>query len=184
MKRILHLFLPIFLPSLVLFWIFFKIGLVFFGGGYAIIPVIHRELVTNLHLITEQEFIDGTAISQLTPGPVAILATFAGYRIAGIIGALVATLGMFLPGVSLMLLISKNYEKIKNSNFARKILNTIIPVIVGLLVTASLQIGQATMKDPLLLIIFAAAVFMLTKFKTNPALLILASAALGLVLHL
>jgi chromate transporter len=83
-------------PSLfVIFWIFFKIGLVFFGGGYVVLPVIHRELVTNLHLLTEQEFIDGTAISQLTPGPVAIIATFAGFIIANVWGALVGTFAMF-----------------------------------------------------------------------------------------
>ena len=170
-------------PSIfVLFWIFFKIGLVFFGGGYVIIPVIHRELVTNLHLLTEQEFIDGTAISQLTPGPVAILATFAGYRILGVVGALVATFAMFLPGTVLMLFISKNYEKIKNSDFALKILNTIIPVIVGLLIAASWQIGQTTMGGWLDLIILLVSFFLLLRFKVNPAILIIASMFLGLVL--
>ena len=58
-------------PSIfVLFWLFFKIGLIFFGGGYVLIPVLHKELVINLHLLSERQFIDGTAISQLTPGPV------------------------------------------------------------------------------------------------------------------
>ena len=97
-------------PSIfVLFWIFFKIGLVFFGGGYVVFPVIHRELVTNLHLLTEQEFIDGIAISQITPGPIAIIATFAGFIIANTWGALVGTFAMFLPGSALMFFISKNY---------------------------------------------------------------------------
>ena len=63
-------------PLIVVFIVFLKIGFVFFGGGYVAIPVIYRELVTNLHLLTEQQFIDGTAISQLTPGPIAIIATF------------------------------------------------------------------------------------------------------------
>jgi len=172
-------------PSILfVFWIFFKIGLVFFGGGYVVIPIMHRELVTNLHLLTEQEFIDGTAISQLTPGPVAILATFAGYKISGVIGALVATFAMFLPGTALMLFISKSYEKIKNSNLARNVLNTIIPVIVGLLVAASWQIGKNSMGGKLDIIVLITSFFLLIRYKINPAILILASAALGLILHL
>ena len=166
------------------FWIFFKIGLIFFGGGYVVIPIMQRELVTNLHLLTQQEFIDGTAISQLTPGPVAILATFAGYRIAGVVGALVATFAMFLPGTVLMLFISKGYEKIKNSNLALKILNTLIPVIVGLLIAASWQIGKTSLGNKFDLIILLVSFFLITRFKTNPALLILVSALLGLVLQL
>ena len=169
---------------LFVFWIFFKIGLVFFGGGYVVIPVLHRELVTNLHLLTEQEFIDGTAISQLTPGPVAIMATFAGYKISGIIGAIVATFAMFLPGISLMLFISKNYEKIKNSDLARRALNTIIPVIVGLLFAASFQIGKSIINNPLDITVMLVSLFILIKYKINPALLIIVSAVFGLVLHL
>jgi len=180
MKFLNLLFLP---PLLLLFWLFFKIGLVFFGGGYVVIPVLHRELVSNLHLLTEQEFIDGTALSQLTPGPVAIIATFAGYMISGVKGALVATFAMFLPGNALMLIISKNYDSIKNSNIARKVLNTIIPVIVGLLIATCIQIGQSSIHNKLDLIILAASFLLVAKFKVNPALLIILSAFLGLIRH-
>lgn len=172
-------------PSIMfVFWIFFKIGLVFFGGGYVVIPLMHRELVANLHLLTEQEFIDGVAISQLTPGPVAILATFAGYKIAGILGALISTFAMFLPGTALMLFISKSYEKIKDSSLARKVLDTIIPVIVGLLIAASLQIGKSIMNNTTNITMLIISFFLLIKYKVNPAILIIASAILGLVLHL
>lgn len=173
----------IFPSMLALFWIFFKIGLIFFGGGYVVLSIIHRELVMNLHLLTEQEFIDGTAISQLTPGPVAILATFAGYRIAGVWGALVSTFAMFLPGSALMFFLSKHYDKIKNSNSASKILNTIVPVIVGLLVAVSLQIGHNTMTNSLEYGMFFASLLLIIKFKVNPAILILISAIIGFVLH-
>lgn len=171
-------------PTLLfVFWIFFKIGLVFFGGGYVVIPIMHRELVSNLHLLTEQEFIDGIAISQLTPGPVAILATFAGYRIAGIAGALVSTFAMFLPGVVLMLFISTSYDKIKNSDFARKVLNTILPVIVGLLLTVSFQMGKSVINNTVDIIILIISFFLLLRYKINPALLIIIFALAGLVLH-
>ena len=171
-------------PSLfVVFGIFFKIGLVFFGGGYVVLPVIHRELVTNLHLLTEQEFIDGTAISQLTPGPVAIIATFAGYIIANIWGALVGTFAMFLPGSALMFLISKNYNKIKNSAFALKILSKIIPVIVGLLIAISLQIGQDVIKDTYSIIALFTSLLLLIRFKMNPVILIFVFAITGFTFY-
>ena len=169
-------------PSIfVLFWIFFKIGLVFFGGGYVVLPMIHRELVINLHLLTEQEFIDGTAISQLTPGPVAIIATFAGFIIANVWGALVGTFAMFLPGSALMFFISKNYEKIKNSAFASKILNTVIPVIVGLLIATSLQIAQTTINNKSDLITLLISFILLVRFKINPAILIVSVMLLGIL---
>ena len=169
-------------PSIfVLFWIFFKIGLVFFGGGYVVLPVMHRELVTNLHLLTEREFIDGTAISQLTPGPIAIIATFAGFIIANVWGSLIATFAMFLPGSTLMFFISKNYEKIKNSAFAIKVLNTVIPVIVGLLIVTSWQIAQSSIDNKLDLIVLIISFILLVRFKINPAVLIISVMLLGIL---
>jgi chromate transporter len=169
-------------PSMfIIFGVFFKIGLVFFGGGYVVLPVIHRELVTNLHLLTEREFIDGTAISQLTPGPIAIIATFAGFIIANVWGALIATFAMFLPGSTLMFFISKNYDKIKNSVFAIKVLNTVIPVIVGLLIVTSWQIAQTTIDNKLDLAVLIISFILLVRFKINPAVLIISVMFLGIL---
>ena len=171
-------------PVALVFIVFFKIGLVFFGGGYVVIPVIHRELVTNLHLLTEQEFIDGTALSQLTPGPIAMIATFAGYGIAGFWGGLVGTFAMFLPGSSLMFTISKNYEKIKNSKTATKILNTAIPAVVGLLISASFNIGKSVIDSYAMAILFVIAAIALIKYKANPVVLIAITALIGVAFHL
>jgi hypothetical protein len=77
-------------PVSVLIATFFKIGLVFFGGGFVLIPVLHNRLVIQLGWLKPQEFLDGVAISNLTPGPIAVLATFAGFHLAGTIGALAA----------------------------------------------------------------------------------------------
>lgn len=166
-----------------LFWLFLKMGLVFFGGGYVVIPIMHRELVTNLHLMTELQFLDGIAISQLTPGPVAIMATFSGYCISGIRGALVGTFAMFLPSTLLMLLLSEWYDKIKNSIFGLKLLNKIIPAIIGLLLSATIQISKTTLTNWIEIAELFLALFLLIRFKTNPALLIIAAAALGFVIH-
>lgn len=181
-SKLFHIFA---IPSILfIFWVFLKIGFLFFGGGYAVIPVMHRELVSNLHLLTEKEFIDGIAISQLTPGPVAVLATFAGYCVKGIIGALIATFAMFLPGSVLMLFLSKSYEKIKDSDKAMQVLNTIVPIIIGLLVAASWQIGKAAIHNYIGLCLFFISLFVLTKYKISPAILIIAAAFLGFLFKL
>lgn len=173
------------IPSIFfVFLIFLKIGFLFFGGGYAVIPVMHRELVTNLHLLTEKEFLDGIAISQLTPGPVAIIATFTGYCISGVKGAISATVAMFLPGTLLMIFLSKSYNKIKDSNTAKKVLNTIIPVIVGLLISASWQIAKSAISNKIGLLMLIASFLLLVRYKINPAVLIIISSIAGILLHL
>lgn len=165
-------------------WTFLKIGVVFFGGGFVVIPVMQRELVQNLHWLTQRQFVDGTAISQLTPGPIAVLATFAGYQVAGVPGALVGTAAIFLPGSLLMIFLSRSYEILKKHDAARKIMNTLIPVIVGLLVAAALQIGRTTVTNWVEIIVLVVALIALIKSKVSPALLIIAAALLGWITHL
>jgi len=166
-----------------LFTVFLKIGCIFFGGGFVLIPVLHKELVLNLHWLSEREFIDGTAISQLTPGPIAVLATFAGYRIEGIIGALIGTFALFLPATLLMLILSRSYEKFRNLSSVQKILGVLSPVIVGLLIAAALHIGQAAIASWQGTIIFVIALIALIRFKISPAFLIIGSAFLGFLFH-
>lgn len=172
-------------PSIIfILCIFLKFGFVFWSEGYVLIPIMQRELVSNLHILTQKEFIDGLALSQLTPGPVTILAALTGYRFLGIIGALTAVLAMFLPGTILMFLISKSYERIRSSNYAQRILNTITPVIIGLLIVTAWQISQKTITNKLEFVIFFTVLFLVIKFKVKPAMLIILSALLGFVLHL
>jgi len=92
-------------PVTVLITTFFKIGLVFFGGGFVLVPVLHNRLVTQLGWLKPQEFLDGVAISNLTPGPIAVLATFAGFTWPAQ-PRLAATVALFAPGIMLMLAIS------------------------------------------------------------------------------
>ncbi len=180
MKTYSWLYTPLLLPAT---WVFLKIGLVFFGGGYVVIPVMHRELVTNLHWLTQQEFIDGTAISQLTPGPIAILATFAGYKISGILGALSATIALFLPGSIAMVFISRGYETLRNKKVARNVMDLLVPVVVGALIAASWTIGKDAIRSIYDIVICVIALVAIIRYKVNPAILILAAALLGLLLH-
>lgn len=172
------------LPAAKIAWMFFKIGLVFFGGGYVLIPLIREELVIRQHLITHQEFLDGTAISQLTPGPLAVIATFAGYKIGGVIGAIVGTIAVFTPGTLLMLFLSHGYSRFGNQESVKKVLNTLIPAIAGLLLAASWMIGHDSVRHLPGLVIFAVSLVALARYRINPALMIGAAALAGVALKL
>ena len=124
---------------------FLKIGCVFFGGGYALVPLLHQHLVTNLHFLNEREFLDGVAISNLTPGPIAVLATFAGYHVASIAGALVATAALFVPSVALMLVISQQYARFREHSRAKRFLSGINPAVAGLIFATALLLAPAAL---------------------------------------
>jgi chromate transporter len=120
---------------------FFKVGLVFFGGGFVLVPILHHRLVTDLHWLSPREFIDGVAISNLTPGPIAVLATFAGFHLAGIPGALVATAALMAPSVILMLAISRQYERFRHDYRAQRLLSGLNPAITGLILSTAILLG-------------------------------------------
>lgn len=160
-------------PLLFLFLLFFKIGLIFVGGGYVLIPIFHRELVTNLHFLTERQFIDGVVISQLTPGPISIFVAFAGYCIAGVWGALLAAFALFLPGGALTIFLSKNYGKIRNSPLFRELPDTLTPVIIGLLISTVWQMKKNTITDKFDTPEIILALFLILRFKVNPLLIII-----------
>ena len=137
--------LPAVGPLLGLTATFLKIGLVFFGGGFVLVPVLHHHLVTELHWLSPQEFLDGVAISNLTPGPIAVLATFAGFHVAGVAGALAATVALFAPGLALMLLISREYTRFRNDRYAKRFLGGINPAVTGLIFAAAVLLGPTAL---------------------------------------
>jgi len=122
---------------------FLTMGLMFFGGGFVLIPVLHQTLVEKLHWLTPPEFIDGVAISNLTPGPISVLATFAGYRLGGIIGALVATVSLYLPALVLMLVLCHQYERLKDRKETQAFLAGITPAVVGLVLSTAILLASA-----------------------------------------
>jgi chromate transporter len=163
-------------------WIFFKVGLVFFGGGFALIPVLNHQLVQELGWLTPQQFMDGVAISQLTPGPIAVLATFAGYLQAGVPGALVATAALFTPAMVLMLLLSTFYERLRTKRFAQDFLAGVEPAVVGLIVAAAIALapGSMSLARPLSIGLGLLALLLLVRFQWPPAFVLLIGATAGM----
>jgi chromate transporter len=166
-------------PVSVLITTFFKIGLVFFGGGFVLVPVLHNRLVTQLGWLKPQEFLDGVAISNLTPGPIAVLATFAGFHLAGTTGALAATVALFAPGITLMLAISHQYGRFRDDHRAQRFLAGVNPAVAGLILSAALVLGRSALVSWHGYALLALSFSLLARLRWHPASVLAIGAAAG-----
>jgi len=141
--------------------------------------VLHRTLVENLGWLNSQEFIDGIAISNLTPGPIAVLATFAGYRMLGIVGALTATLALFLPGVALMFILCHQYERIKDGTKAQDFLAGIVPAVIGLILSAAVLLSIETLHSWQSYALSAVSLLLLVRLRLHPIFVLALGALAG-----
>ena len=166
-----------------LFTVFLIIGAFSFGGGNAMYPLLLQELVKNHAWLTQKELIDLFAMAQMTPGPVATnAATFVGYKVAGLSGASVATVGVSLPSVVIMLSLVSFMGNFGQSKALMSILSGLRPVVVALILGAAIIIGLESVTDLLGLIIIAASFVASDRFKLNPLLIILIAGGLGLLI--
>jgi chromate transporter len=165
-----------------LFITFFKIGLFSIGGGYAMLTLIQQEVVTKHHWLTGQQMTDMIAISQMTPGPIAInAATFVGYRQAGVWGAVFTTAGVVLPSLLIMLLITLFYVKLRRKAWFAAILKDLRPLVVGLIVCAAWLTARTAVTDAFGIIVFALCFVLSLRFKINPLILMLLAGVAGVI---
>src|ERR1035438_2369012 len=148
---------------------FLKMGLVFFGGGFVLVPVLHHRLVTQLGWLNPREFLDGVAISNLTPGPIAVLATFAGYHVAGVAGALVATAALLAPAVGLMWWMSGQYELHRGDPRVQRFLAGVNPAVTGLILSAAVLLGTSAIGSWRGGVLSGVSLLLLSKFRWHPA---------------
>jgi chromate transporter len=148
--------------------IFLRIGSVTFGGGLVMVPLIESEVVNNHHWLTHQEFADAFALGQITPGPVLITATFVGYRVAGTLGALVATVSIFLPAFLMTIAAASSMRRFRDNEQVQAFLRGVAPAVVGLLVAAALSMGRAGIHSWVGISIMLLSVFVLIRFRPNP----------------
>ncbi|NLY45623.1 MAG: chromate transporter [Tissierella sp.] len=167
-----------------LFISFFKIGAFSFGGGYAMLPLLEKELVEKHQWISTTDFIDILAISEMTPGPIAInSATFLGYNVAGILGAMVATFAVVLPSFIIITIIYKSINKFKSSPYVGWVFKGIRPVVLGLIGAAAITVGRTSFVD-IKAVFIAILLFYLVSFKKiNPILGIILAGVLGIILY-
>lgn len=175
-----------------LFWSFLQIGLFSFGGGYAAMPLIQNQVVDIYHWLSIAEFSDLVTISQMTPGPIAInSATFVGMKVAGIQGAIIATIGCILPSCILVTILAYVYMKYRHLKTIQDILKMLRPAVVSLIATAGLSIIiSAFFKDNnisfdmlkiQMMMIFGVCLYLLFKKKMNPILVMLLAGVLNMI---
>ena len=172
-----------------LFTTYLKIGFFGFGGGYAMLSLIHSEVVVRNGWLTNSEFADIVAISQMTPGPIAInSATYIGYEVAGVVGSMVATIAVCLPALTLMMLITHYFLRLQNNRFVKGAVAGMRPVVVGMIASATLLLIFPHAEDGRSFIDgWSWAIFGVTLIasarKSNPILLILCSGVAGVLIY-
>lgn len=168
-----------------LFISFFKIGIFAFGGGYAIITLIQHEIVAN-GWITQSEFTDIIAISQMTPGPIGInSATYVGYAASGsVLGAVVATLAITLPSFIIMITLTRFFMVMQNNKYMQYAMDGLRPMIVGLIASAAvLLMNSENFIDYKSYLLFGLALVASFFLKLHPILVIVGAGVMGFVLY-
>lgn len=182
-----------------LFLSYLKIGFFGFGGGYAMLSLIQNEVVVQHGWMTGSEFADIVAVSQITPGPIAInSATYVGYTVGlqagsvwmGVLGALVATFAVCLPAMTLMLLITKYFLRLRHNTLIEGAMVGMRPAVIGMIAAAALLLifphnpaaGEENFIDTWSWLLFGGVLLGQWR-KINPILLILLSAAIGILIY-
>ena len=173
-----------------LFYTFFKIGLLGFGGGYGMLSLIQFEIVEHYHWLTVSQFTDIVAISQATPGPIGInSATFVGFSVAGIFGAIVATIAVVTPSFILMYLLIYIFNLYRDKIFTKSILSVIQYVVIGLIASAAVLLVNPETFGSKYTDIFSWSMLILSfvamwRLKANPILMLVIGAIAGWLIHL
>jgi chromate transporter len=170
---------PFSLP--VLFLDFLKIGATLYGSGYVLLAYLRADFVQGLGWLTDQQLIDAIAIGQVTPGPVFTTATFIGYLLGGIPGAILATLGIFLPSFIFIAASGFLVPRIRNSPLTAAFLDGVNVAALGLMLGVTAQLATTTLIDPITILIMLVCLILLLRFRINSTWLIAAGALIGIV---
>ncbi len=165
----------------VLFFTFLKIGSVLYGSGYVLLAFLRSDFVLRLGWLTDQQLLDAVAIGQVTPGPVFTTATFIGFLIAGTPGALLATLGIFLPSFLFVAISNPLIPRIRNSPWISSLLDGVNAASLGLMAAVTWQLGRASLIDVVTAALAVTSLILLLRFRINSTWLIAGGALTGLL---
>lgn len=164
------------LSKLVAVWklmmIFLRVGTVTFGGGFVMIPQIETDIVDVHRWMNHQTFADGMAFGQITPGPVLITATFIGYKVAGLIGALAATIAAFLPSFIMTMIAGASLNRFRTNFLVQSFLAGVAPAVVGMLAAAGVSLARSGLNTPLSYAVATLAFLLMLRAKLNPVVII------------
>ncbi|HEX3853692.1 MAG TPA: chromate transporter, partial [Polyangiaceae bacterium] len=166
-----------------IFWVFFKIGSLLFGSGYVLIAFLRAELVQRLGWLSPSQLIDAVAVGQVTPGPVFTTATFVGYQLSGPKGALLATLGIFLPAFIFVALSGPFIPMLRASRGAGAFLDGVNVASLALMAVVTAQLARTALVDLPTCALAVTAALLLIRFKINSTWLVLSGAIAGYLAH-
>lgn len=165
-------------------WLFAKMGAVTFGGGYAMLPILQRELVEHRNWVTEEELLDYYAIGQSTPGIIAVnTATFIGYKRKGIAGAIFATIGLLIPSILIITTIAAFLNNFTDNIYVIYAFNGIRACVFILIWDAVIKLGKKSVTDLLSVSIFVIVLLLSLFTKVSPAILIIAAGFTGILIN-
>jgi len=165
-----------------LFLEFFKVGLFTFGGGYAMIPLIQKDIVEKYHWLSMEQFTDIIAITEMTPGPIAVnSATFVGYKLAKFWGALVSTVGVVLPSFLVIWAIASVFLSFQNNPIVQAALRGLRPAVLGMIIVAALSISNIATTGFKSVIIVLGVILGVAVFKLHPIIVFILSGIIGIL---
>ena len=163
---------------------FLYTGAFSFGGAYAVLSMLQRQVVATGGWLSMEEFLNIVAIAEMTPGPIAVnTSTFVGYHLFGVVGGILCTLSIIAIPFILSLTASIFFQRFKENKHLKSALKGIRPAIIGLIASVSIVIAQASFVDAVSVVIFGIAAGLLFKFKWNPIIVMLASGFLGVAMY-
>jgi chromate transporter len=166
-----------------LFVTFLKIGAVLYGSGYVLLAFLRNDFVVGLGWLTDQQLLDAVAIGQMTPGPVFTTATFIGFLVAGLPGAILATVGIFLPAFIFVALLHPLVPRLRRYPWTAAMLDGANVAAMGLMAAVTWLLGRDAIVDPVTATVAIVAAVLLIRFRVNSTWLVLAGAVVGLAVH-
>ncbi len=143
------------------------------------LPMLQKEFVENHHWLTNQEFMDAIAVGQVTPGPLTVMNAFIGYKIHGLLGAVLAMISSYLPSIIIVTLVARNYYAYKESVIVNSSFKGIRPAVIGLLLAVAISLGNASLVDPITFGIATISFIVIAFTKIDPTFVIIGSGIIG-----
>jgi chromate transporter len=164
-------------------WILIVVNALTIGGGFVMLPMLHKEFVEKYHWLTNQEFIDAIAIGQVTPGPLTVMNAFMGYKIYGLFGAVMAMISSYLPCIIIVTLVAKYYYTYRESAIVNSSFKGIKPAVIGLLAAVSISLGKASLVDFSTFGIAIVSFSVIAFTKIDPTFVIIGAGIAGALLY-
>jgi chromate transporter len=162
-----------------LFGVLFAVNLLTIGGGYVTLPLLHRFFVEDFGWLTSREFVDCVAVGQVTPGPMTLMNAFIGQKVAGVPGALVATIGSYLPSVLVVTLVTRYYLKFRSSRVVASVFRGVKPAVAGMLLAVTVGLARVSLADAVPIVLAVSSFALLSFTRIDPTVLVVAAGLVG-----